>query len=141
MWTCVKLVDHLRTKLGASGSGKKDVLVRRVLDHEGFGAKAISGRLRAFLDDRTVGRPLQIALYKLLFNLVDRLDVLLSYIPFPWKVESFPLVFLIWLVRVTIVAAFAATSDYKWDYTDLTGDYAELRAYITTFARDLANNV
>eukprot|EP00727_Mastigamoeba_balamuthi_P007132 m51a1_g3039 putative ras-related protein rab-11a (244) ;mRNA; f:928271-931637 len=47
-------------------------------------------------------------LYKKLFNFVDCLDVLLSYITFPWVVKSFDVLYFIWLVRVTIVAAYTA---------------------------------
>eukprot|EP00727_Mastigamoeba_balamuthi_P004222 m51a1_g13798 hypothetical protein (187) ;mRNA; f:353415-356511 len=53
-------------------------------------------------------------MYKLLFNLIDRLNVLLSYIPFPWVVKKFKVVFFLWLIRTTIVSTYSAMTDFKW---------------------------
>eukprot|EP00727_Mastigamoeba_balamuthi_P013256 m51a1_g8553 hypothetical protein (554) ;mRNA; r:121720-135657 len=140
-WTKVELITYLKETLGASGSGNKDVLIRRILSHEGPAAQAVAGRLRAFLFNKATGRLPQVALYKLLFNFVDRLDVLLSYIPFPWVIKNFDLLFVIWLVRVTIVATYTVVRDQEWNYVDSAGEYDDIKSAITTFVSELAEEL
>jgi len=136
-----QLVQLIKNTLGAKATGNKADLIRRVLDHEGDSVRAVFGRLAAFLADKARGRPPQIDLYKRLFNLVDRLDVLLSYIQFPWVLKDFSTVFFVWLVRVSMVATYSALCDYKWDYVDTRTEDNSRKEHITTFARSLANEL
>lgn len=133
-----ELVRHLKTNLGAKASGNKDDLIRRILEHEGDDIRAVSGRFEAFLANKLSGRPPQVDLYKRTFNFVDRLDVLLSYVPFPWVLKHFDLVFVVWLIRVGIVATYSACSDYCWHSPDSETENNPNKNNIVSFSRQLA---
>eukprot|EP00727_Mastigamoeba_balamuthi_P006989 m51a1_g2910 hypothetical protein (203) ;mRNA; r:497592-501851 len=63
------------------------------------------------------------------------------YIPFPWVIKNFDLLFVIWLVWVTIVATYTAVRDQEWNYTDSAGEYDDIKSAIITFTSELAEEL
>lgn len=135
-------LEEIREQLssyGVSKSGNKAECVRRLCAIK-FGDQALSIRTKAFLALRTHlsnGTP-AIQLYRKLFNWIDRLDTLLSYIDFPWTLKHGNLVVLVWIVRTAMISAYAAVSTNNFLFTGLSTKYPNELKHVTTFAMALA---
>ena len=136
----------LREELHARISGNKPDLIKRIIKYEGPGFEALRKRMLAFLENKikSTRAPMAVALYKLTFNFIDRIDLFLFFILFPWRIEDFAEIFFIYIIRLIIISTYVAHTEKetaKFDYTDLKAMYPTELLHITAFVKKLSQEL
>ena len=136
--TVEQLKERIKTIGGGSMAGNKEVLVSRCLRLESPYLAAVKARMKAFFWTKAHGKPVTVRWYGRIFNLIDRVDLTLSYIEFPWRIEHFPVIFLIYLIRVALVACHSAKCETAFNFLGCKEPHPEEKQSIRAFTSELA---
>ena len=81
-------------------------------------------------------KPTIIRHYANTFNVVDKLDALLGHIPYPYRIGSAHLVFLIQVIRFAVINSYALFGCISFDPQE-QNEALQLKEYVQIIANDL----
>ena len=102
--------------------GKKNDLVTRI---QGLKAKSLivpGFALKVLTAGHKKGKPDIMRFQSTTFNYVDRIDLMLAFLSYPFRLRSVHMVLLIYLLRLVEVQTHSCSENEKWDWNGFDVD-------------------